>query len=103
VNNSVSLGRLIASPSWRHCELACTSSGFSILLRLRPASVLPSALNLVYPINAIRKLIARRLTTERIDQLITLLAPIVADTPSGVALAARFPAIWSTRTARTPA
>ena len=60
-------------------------------------------LDLVYPINAIRKRIARQLTTEQIDQLIGLLAPIVADTPSGVAVAARFPDIWSTRAGSAPA
>jgi DNA-binding MarR family transcriptional regulator len=72
-----------------------------VMLSLTPAG--EQALDQVYPINAIRKNIARQLTTEQIDQLIGLLAPIVANTPSGIAVAARFPAIWSTRAGSAPA
>ena len=72
-----------------------------VMLSLTPAG--EEALDLVYPINAIRKRIAAQLTAEQIDQLIGLLAPIVANTPSGIAVATRFPAIWSTSTARAPA
>ena len=71
-----------------------------VMLGLTPAG--EEALDLVYPINAIRQRIARQLTAEQIDQLIGLLAPIIANTPSGIAVADRFPAIWSTGTARAP-
>jgi DNA-binding MarR family transcriptional regulator len=72
-----------------------------VMLSLTPAG--EEALDLVHPINAVRKRITTQLTDEQIDQLIGLLAPIVADTPSGVAVAARFPDIWSSRAGSAPA
>lgn len=64
-----------------------------VMISLTPAG--EKALDSVHPINTIRKNIARQLTSAQIDQLIGLLAPIVANTPSGVAVATRFPGIWS--------
>jgi DNA-binding MarR family transcriptional regulator len=60
------------------------------------------ALDAAFPIRGLRTHIAARLTAEQIDQLSGLLTRLVADTPSGVAVAARFPAIWSTRAASAP-
>ena len=60
------------------------------------------ALDAAFPISGLRTHIAARLTPEQIDHLTALLARLVADTPSGVAVAARFPAMWSTRTASAP-
>jgi DNA-binding MarR family transcriptional regulator len=51
-------------------------------------------------IGGLRTEIAQRLSDEQIDQLAALLSPLVADTASGVAVAARFPAM---RAMRAPA
>ena len=51
----------------------------------------------------VRAHIAERLTTEQIEQTTDLLARLVADTPSGVAVATRFPAIRAARTTDAPA
>jgi DNA-binding MarR family transcriptional regulator len=54
-------------------------------------------------IGGVRAHIAERLTTEQIEQTTGLLARLVADTPSGVAVATRFPAIRAARTTDAPA
>jgi DNA-binding MarR family transcriptional regulator len=72
-----------------------------VMLSLTPAG--QQALDVAFPISGLRTHITARLTIEQIDQLTGLLARLVADTPSGVAFAARFPAIWSTRAASAPA
>jgi DNA-binding MarR family transcriptional regulator len=72
-----------------------------VMLSITPAG--QQALDVAFPIRGLRTHITARLTTEQIDQLTGLLARLVADTPSGVAVAARFPAIWSTRAAGAPA
>jgi DNA-binding MarR family transcriptional regulator len=51
----------------------------------------------------VRAHIAERLTTQQIEQTTDLLARLVADTPSGVAVATRFPAIRTARTTDAPA
>jgi DNA-binding MarR family transcriptional regulator len=71
-----------------------------VMLSLTPAG--QQALDVAFPISGLRTHITARLTTEQIDQLTALLARLVADTPSGVAVAARFPAMWSTRTGSAP-
>ena len=70
------------------------------MLSITPAG--RQALDVALPIRGLRTHITARLTIEQIDQLTGLLARLVADTPSGVAVAARFPAIWSTRAASAP-
>jgi DNA-binding MarR family transcriptional regulator len=72
-----------------------------VMLSLTPAG--EQALDVALPISGLRTHITARLTTEQIDQLTGLLARLVADTPSGVAVAARFPAIWSIRAPTSPA
>jgi DNA-binding MarR family transcriptional regulator len=72
-----------------------------VMLNLTPAG--QQALDVAFPISGLRTHITARLSTEQIDQLTALLARLVADTPSGVAVATRFPAMWSTRTASAPA
>jgi DNA-binding MarR family transcriptional regulator len=66
-----------------------------VILSLTPAG--QKALEMALAVGGLRAQITERLTPEQIDQLTGLLAPLVADTPSGVAVAARFPAIRSTR------
>jgi DNA-binding MarR family transcriptional regulator len=72
-----------------------------VMLSLTPAG--QQALDVAFPISGLRTHMTARLTTEQIDQLTALLARLVADTPSGVAVAARFPTIWSTRAGSAPA
>ena len=71
-----------------------------VMLSITPAG--QQALDVAFPISGLRARIAARLSTEQIDQLTGLLARLVADTPSGNAVAARFPAIWSTHTGSAP-
>jgi DNA-binding MarR family transcriptional regulator len=71
-----------------------------VMLELTPAG--ERVLEAAFPISGLRTHISARLTAEQIDHLTALLAQIVADTPSGVAVAARFPAMWPTRTASAP-
>jgi DNA-binding MarR family transcriptional regulator len=71
-----------------------------VMLDLTPAG--ERVLEAAFPISGLRTHISARLTAEQIDHLTALLAQLVADTPSGVAVAARFPARWSTRTAGAP-
>jgi len=72
-----------------------------VMLSLTPEG--EQAVEAALRIGGLRAHIAQRLTTEQIDQLTGLLARLVADTPSGVAVATRFPTIWPTRVARAPA
>jgi len=71
-----------------------------VMLSITPAG--QQALDVAFPISGLRARIAARLSTEQIDQLTGLLARLLADTPSGIAVAARFPAIWATHTGSAP-
>jgi DNA-binding MarR family transcriptional regulator len=62
-----------------------------VMLTLTPAG--EQAVEATLRIGGIREHIAERLTTEQIEQTTGLLARLVADTPSAVAVATRFPTI----------
>jgi DNA-binding MarR family transcriptional regulator len=71
-----------------------------VMLTLTPAG--EQAVEATLRIGGVRAQIAERLTTEQIEQMTALLARLVADTPSGVAVAARFPAVRTARTTDAP-
>jgi hypothetical protein len=70
------------------------------MLTLTPAG--EQAVEATLRIGGVRAQIAERLTTEQIEQMTGLLARLVADTPSAVAVAARFPAVRAARTTDAP-
>jgi DNA-binding MarR family transcriptional regulator len=72
-----------------------------VILSLTPVG--EQALAGALRIGGVRTHITERLTAEQIDELAGLLARLVADTPAGVSVAARYPAIRSTRAAGEPA
>ena len=72
-----------------------------VMLTLTPVG--EQAVEATLRIGGVRAHIAERLTTEQIEQMTGLLARLVADTPSGVAVAARLPAVRAARTTDAPA